>query len=133
MPAQLGSLVFDAFGCVPKSATHKIATGHYSVKLLDHDIEFDLKPPMILVLCWLDQKHLPLEEDWWFSSCALVALGYALSHFDDLSADKKLWLHERFRLHLVEARLAGVEFWRTQVKLAATLEDEFAKRHPRSN
>jgi hypothetical protein len=128
MPAQLGKLMFDAFGCVPQALTHKIALGHYSVMFPDHGITFDVKPPMILVLCWLDQKEFPLDEDWRFKTGAIVALGYALAHFDDLTADKKLWLHDRFRLHLGEARLAGIEFWRTQKKLARMLEEEYGKR-----
>lgn len=122
MPTQLATLVLQSFGCIPEALTHRLSRQEYSVALPDHDIAFLVRPPTVLVLAWLDSKGHRLDQEWRFRINSVTAIGYALAHFNELDSDKKLWLHDRFKLHLAEARASGSQFWRSQLLLAADVQ-----------
>lgn len=132
MPRQLDAVVEDAFCGLPDVLTLKIGHGLYSAMLPDHGVTFEVRPPLMLVACFLIQSGVDVEdipyEDHRYRVRSAEALGYALAHFDELEAGKQEWLQERFMLHLGEARAAGEEFWRVQLLQAGRLEAEFLPR-----
>jgi hypothetical protein len=117
MPSTLGQLIFDAFGGKPESTTMHLIERVYHVLLPDHGVSFDVVVPKGLIK---NGKLHKVPGDF--------AVGFALVNFEQQNSDRKIWLGQRFRKHLEEARELAKGWWRAQVVLGEEWEKHHAKK-----
>lgn len=115
MTRTFGQLIYDAFGGPPAASTMHLVDRVFHVVLLDVGVSFDVAVPK--GLC--KGKGQKITGDF--------AIGFALVTFNMQTTDRKMWLHDRFRKHLPEARDAAAQWWRTQCILGEEWEKHYAK------
>jgi hypothetical protein len=112
-----GTIFGEAFNPDTPVLVHRIAPFHYSCTLIDEGICLEHRPTPLLA-AWTASRHPGFDpkntSTWVYRPRAMLVVGDALAHWDRLPADHKIWMFERFRVNLEDAKKAAVEFLRVQ-------------------
>ena len=127
-----GALFEEAFRKAPDILVLQTEFCVYSVMLPDEGVTFEFRPERMLVLWWLAEKFgvRPINaaaNAHRYRPSAMQVVAQALSCWDSLTADHKIWAFQRFRAHLEEAKQAATEYCRTQSLLAKSMEEKIGK------